>query len=43
VRLSVRRQGHHIALALNVPDPQGLEPSLLAARVKQLAECLARG
>ncbi len=37
-RLAVRRQGHHLTLALNVPDPGEFDPTTVSALAKELAE-----
>jgi len=37
-RLAVRRQGHHLTLALNVPDPAFLDPTSVSRLAKELAE-----
>jgi len=37
-RLAVRRQGHHLTLALNVPDPGGFDPTELSRLAARLAE-----
>jgi len=37
-RLAVRRQGHHLTLALNVPDPGDLDPTIVSGLAKELAE-----
>jgi hypothetical protein len=37
-RLAVRRQGHHLTLALNVPDPAAFEPSEVSRLAGVLAE-----
>jgi hypothetical protein len=38
VRLAVRRQGQHLTLALNVPDPSRFEPTQALRLVQTLAE-----
>jgi hypothetical protein len=38
VRLAVRRQGNHLTLALNVPDPKTFDPSEASRLAKRLAE-----
>jgi len=38
VRLAVRRQGHHLTVALNVPDPRDLDPTTVSHLAQQLAE-----
>jgi hypothetical protein len=38
VRLAVRRQGHHLTLALNVPDPTYLDPTTVSRLAIDLAE-----
>ncbi|TMF04145.1 MAG: hypothetical protein E6I52_05595 [Chloroflexi bacterium] len=38
VRLAVRRQDHHLTLALNVPDPRDLDPTTVSHLAQQLAE-----
>jgi hypothetical protein len=40
-RLAVRRQGHHLTLALNVPDPAIFEASEVSRLAVQLAERIA--
>jgi len=37
-RLAVRRQGHHLTLALNVPNPGEFDPTTVSALAKELAE-----
>ena len=37
-RLAIRRQGHHLTLALNVPDPGEFDPTTVSALAKELAE-----
>jgi hypothetical protein len=37
VRLAVRRQGHHVTLALNVPDPASFDPTLFARVASEVA------
>jgi len=37
-RLAVRRQGHHLTLALNVPDPVYFDPTLVSRLAAQLAD-----
>jgi len=37
-RLAVRRQGHHLTLALNVPDPGDLNPTSVSRLTTHLAE-----
>jgi len=37
-RLAVRRQGHHLTLALNVPDPAVFEPTIVSRLAQELAE-----
>ena len=41
VRLAVRRQGHHLTLALNVPDPARFQPEDASRLTRQLAERIA--
>jgi hypothetical protein len=41
LRLAVRRQGHHLTLALNVPDPSGLDPRQVSTLAERLAKQLA--
>ena len=38
VRLAVRRQGHHLTLALNVPDPRDFDPANVSRLTTRLAE-----
>jgi hypothetical protein len=40
VRLAVRRQGQHLTLALNVPDPGGFDPQTATRLAQRLAERL---
>jgi hypothetical protein len=40
IRLAVRRQGNHLTLALNVPDPGGFEPDSVSRLAQRLAERL---
>jgi hypothetical protein len=42
VRLAVRRQGSHLTLALNVPDPARLDPAEVNGLARRLAERIAR-
>jgi hypothetical protein len=42
-RLAVRRQGHHLTLALNVPDPASFEPSAVSRLAGVLAERIVSG
>jgi hypothetical protein len=42
VRLAVRRQGNHLTLALNVPDPAHFDPSDVHRLAQRLAERIAR-
>jgi hypothetical protein len=42
VRLAVRRQGNHLTLALNVPDPAQFDPSDLTRLAHRLADRLTR-
>ncbi|HEX8969255.1 MAG TPA: hypothetical protein VF937_15330 [Chloroflexota bacterium] len=42
VRLAVRRQGHHLTLALNIPDPADFSPVHATQLAQRLAELLAR-
>ena len=42
VRLAVRRQGQHLTLALNVPDPARFDPSEATRLVGRLADRLVR-
>jgi hypothetical protein len=37
-RLAVRRQGHHLTLALNVPDPGDFDPATVSGLATELAE-----
>jgi hypothetical protein len=41
-RLAVRRQGHHLTLALNVPDPADFDATTVSALATSLAERIAR-
>jgi hypothetical protein len=41
VRLSARRTGHHLTLALNVPDADRFEPTELTRVVRRLAQRMA--
>lgn len=41
VRLSARRQGHHLALAVNVPDLNRFDPKDFATLIRALANKLA--
>jgi hypothetical protein len=41
-RLAVRRQGHHLTLAINVPDPGDLDPRAVSGLATLLAERIAR-
>ena len=41
VRLAVRRQGNHLTLALNVPDPARFDPSEVIRLARRLAERIA--
>lgn len=38
IRLAVRRQGHHLTLAFNVPDPGGFEPRAVSTLAERLAQ-----
>ena len=38
IRLAVRRQGHHLTLAINVPDPGGFEPRAVSSLAERLAQ-----
>jgi hypothetical protein len=38
VRLAVRRQGNHLTVALNVPDPRAFDPSEATRVARRLAE-----
>jgi hypothetical protein len=38
IRLAVRRQGSHLTLALNVPDPARLDPSDVHSLARRMAE-----
>ena len=40
LRLAVRRQGHHLTLAMYVPDPAGFEPRQLSSLAERLAKQL---
>ncbi len=40
IRLAVRRQGNHLTLALNVPDPGDFEPDKVCRLAQRLAERL---
>jgi hypothetical protein len=40
VRLAVRRQGNHLTLALNVPDPRAFDPRDVTRLAERLAERL---
>jgi hypothetical protein len=40
-RLAVRRQGHHLTMALNVPDPADFDPATVSRLATQLAERIA--
>jgi hypothetical protein len=42
VRLAVRRQGSHLTLALNVPDPRRFEPGDATRLAQRLAERVSR-
>jgi len=42
LRLAVRRQGHHLTLAINVPDPNGFEPQAASKLAQRLAERVLR-
>jgi hypothetical protein len=41
IRLAVRRQGHHLTLALNVPDPQRFDPQAASDVLQRLAQRLS--
>jgi hypothetical protein len=41
LRLALRRQGHHLTLALTVPDPSRFEPDSLSRLTQRLAERVA--
>jgi hypothetical protein len=42
VRLAVRRQGNHLTLALNVPDPARFDPSDVRRLCQRLADLISR-
>jgi hypothetical protein len=42
VRLALRRQGTHLTIALNIPDPQQLEPGDLSRLLERLIRALAQ-
>jgi hypothetical protein len=37
VRLAIRRQGHHLTLALNIPDPASFDPTLFTRVATEVA------
>ena len=41
-RMAVRRQGDHLTLALNVPDPGDFDPAIVSGLAKRLAEQIAK-
>jgi hypothetical protein len=41
IRLAVRRQGHHLTLALNIPDPSRFDPSAASDLAQRLAQRIA--